>query len=606
MNKNIIYIAVAALAVGLLGGYFIFSNAEADQLAIKDLSDMSDSHDHSGESENQMWTCSMHPQIMQPEPGDCPICGMDLIPAETGATGLSANEIKMTDNAMALANIRTSTVGIGGSDGSSLKLSGKIRENEEANATQATYFAGRIERLNVNYTGENVAKGKLLATIYSPELVSAQQELLTAASMKESQPALYNAVRNKLKLWKLSDNQIDKIEEVGKVQENFPVYATVSGTITDIMVEEGDYVKQGQPLYKIANLNSVWAVFDAYENQIASLKEGQEVKITTNAYPNEEFTAKISFVDPLLNSSTRTVMVRAILNNKDNLLKPGMFVEGTIKAAEMQMDNAVIVPASAVMWTGERSVVYVKTNPNEPVFEMREVALGNTNGDTYTIISGLENGDQIVTNGTFTVDAAAQLQGKKSMMNAEGVKTMTGHEGHLGIQEGDKMEPSTSTGTDHSKMKKRIEVSSEFQGQLKQVLEAYIDVKDALVNDDSAAAQKEAKQMEESLAKVDMKLLKDKEAHDHWMTIQKELKASSNAMASTSDIKGQRDHFKHLSAHMISGVQLFGVNQKVYNSFCPMADSNKGANWLSLEKEIRNPYYGEAMMTCGEVKATLE
>jgi len=226
------------------------------------------------------------------------------------------------------------------------------------------------------------------------------------------------------------------------------------------MVEEGDYVKQGQPLYKIANLNSVWAVFDAYENQIASLKEGQEVKITTNAYPNEEFTAKISFVDPLLNSSTRTVMVRAILNNKDNLLKPGMFVEGTIKAAEMQMDNAVIVPASAVMWTGERSVVYVKTNPNEPVFEMREVALGNTNGDTYTIISGLENGDQIVTNGTFTVDAAAQLQGKKSMMNAEGVKTMTGHEGHLGIQEGDKMEPSTSTGTDHSKMKKRIEVSS--------------------------------------------------------------------------------------------------------------------------------------------------
>lgn len=531
---------------------------------------------------------------------------MDLIPAETGAVGLGANEIKMTGNALALANIRTSTVGMGGTDGSSLKLSGKIRENEEANATQATYFAGRIERLNVNYTGESVGRGKLLATIYSPELVSAQQELLTAASMKASQPALYNAVRNKLKLWKLSDNQIDKIEELGKVKENFPVYATVSGTITDIMVEEGDYVKQGQPLYKIANLNTVWAVFDAYENQIASLKEGQEVKLTTNAYPNKEFTAKVSFVDPLLNSSTRTVMVRAILNNKDNLLKPGMFVEGTIKVAQMQMENAVVVPASAVMWTGERSVVYVKTNPNEPVFEMREVALGNTNGDTYTIISGLENGDQIVTNGTFTVDAAAQLQGKKSMMNAEGGKTMTGHEGHLGMQEGSKMEPSTSTGTDHSKMKKRIEVSNEFQSQLSKVLEVYIGVKDALVSDDGPAAQKKAKQLEESLTKVDMKLLKDKEAHNHWMTIQKELKASSSSMANTSDIKKQRDHFKHLSAHMISSVQLFGINQKVYNNYCPMADSNKGANWLSLEKEIRNPYYGEAMMACGEVKATLE
>ncbi|MGB5822418.1 MAG: efflux RND transporter periplasmic adaptor subunit [Saonia sp.] len=605
MKKNIIFIA-GALIVGLLAGYLIFGGSSSDESTMKDKSEMSEGHDHAGESAAQMWTCSMHPQIMKKEPGDCPICGMDLIPAETGAVGLGANEIKMTDNALALANIRTSTVGMVDSDGSFLKLSGKIRENEEANATQATYFAGRIEKLNVNYTGESVARGKLLATIYSPELVSAQQELLTAASMKASQPALYNAVRNKLKLWKLSDKQIDKIEEVGKVQENFPVYATVSGTITDIMVEEGDYVKQGQPLYKIANLNTVWAVFDAYENQISSLKEGQEVQLTTNAYPNKEFTAKVSFVDPLLNSSTRTVMVRAILNNKENLLKPGMFVEGTIKNAQMKMENAVVVPASAVMWTGERSVVYVKTNPNEPIFEMREVALGNTNGDTYTIISGLENGDQIVTNGTFTVDAAAQLQGKKSMMNTEGGKTMTGHEGHLGMQEGDKMEPSTSTGTDHSKMKKRIKVSSEFQGQLKQVFENYISVKNALVNDDGAAAQKEAKQMEGSLAKVDMKLLKDKEAHNHWMTVQKELKASSSAMASTSDIKKQRDHFKHLSAHMISSIQLFGVNQKVYNNYCPMADSNKGANWLSLEKEIRNPYYGEAMMTCGEVKATLE
>ncbi|MGC1515951.1 MAG: efflux RND transporter periplasmic adaptor subunit, partial [Maribacter sp.] len=433
MKKNIIFIA-GALIVGLLAGYLIFGGSSSDESAMKDKSEMSEGHDHAGESAAQMWTCSMHPQIMKKEPGDCPICGMDLIPAETGAVGLGANEIKMTDNALALANIRTSTVGMVDSDGSFLKLSGKIRENEEANATQATYFAGRIEKLNVNYTGESVARGKLLATIYSPELVSAQQELLTAASMKASQPALYNAVRNKLKLWKLSDKQIDKIEEVGKVQENFPVYATVSGTITDIMVEEGDYVKQGQPLYKIANLNTVWAVFDAYENQISSLKEGQEVELTTNAYPNKEFTAKVSFVDPLLNSSTRTVMVRAILNNKENLLKPGMFVEGTIKNAQMKMENAVVVPASAVMWTGERSVVYVKTNPNEPIFEMREVALGNTNGDTYTIISGLENGDQIVTNGTFTVDAAAQLQGKKSMMNTEGGKTMTGHEGHLGMQ----------------------------------------------------------------------------------------------------------------------------------------------------------------------------
>ena len=546
----------------------------------------------------------MHPQIMQPEPGDCPICGMDLIPAESGADGLNANEIKMTDNAMALANIQTSLVGKGQMGNNSLKLSGKIKANEESNAVQVTYFGGRIEKLYVNSTGERVGAGQRLATIYSPELVAAQQELLTASSLKESQPELYKAVRNKLKLWKLSEKQINAIETAGKVQENFPVFATVSGTVTMKTVEEGDYLKQGQPLYKIANLNTVWAEFDAYENQIASLKEGQTIKVTTNAYRNEVFDAKVSFIDPLLNSATRTVVVRAVLQNKKDLFKPGMFVEGIIEGTQTSTENTVSVPSTAVMWTGERSVVYVKTNPNEAIFEMREVLLGNANGDSYTILQGLKNGDEVVTNGTFTVDAAAQLQGKKSMMNASGGKTMTGHEGHLGMQEDNSGENTNEA--NHSQMKERIEVSNKFQNQLKQVFDDYILLKDALVNDDAKGAQQAGKQINQSLKKVDMKLLSDEKAHNHWMTIQKELKTSANTIENNSDIATQRAHFKHLSAHMISSVQLFGVNENVYIQFCPMADNNKGAYWISLEKEVRNPYYGEAMLTCGEVNATLQ
>ena len=600
MNKNIIYISVA-LIVGLLGGFLLFGGGSAD----KATNNAKDTHDHSEEiASNQMWTCSMHPQIMQPEPGDCPICGMDLIPAESGADGLNANEIKMTDNAMALANIQTSLVGKGQMGNNSLKLSGKIKANEESNAVQVTYFGGRIEKLYVNSTGERVGAGQRLATIYSPELVAAQQELLTASSLKESQPELYKAVRNKLKLWKLSEKQINAIETAGKVQENFPIFATVSGTVTMKMVEEGDYLKQGQPLYKIANLNTVWAEFDAYENQIASLKEGLTIKVTTNAYRNEVFDAKVSFIDPLLNSATRTVVVRAVLQNKKDLFKPGMFVEGIIEGTQTSTENTVSVPSTAVMWTGERSVVYVKTNPNEAIFEMRKVLLGNANGDSYTILEGLKNGDEVVTNGTFTVDAAAQLQGKKSMMNASGGKTMTGHEGHLGMQEDNSGENTNEA--NHSQMKERIEVSNKFQNQLKQVFDDYILLKDALVNDDAKGAQQAGKQINQSLKKVDMKLLSDEKAHNHWMTIQKELKTSANSIENDSDIATQRAHFKHLSAHMISSVQLFGVNENVYIQFCPMADNNKGAYWISLEKEVRNPYYGEAMETCGEVKATLQ
>ena len=212
MKKYIIYIAI--LAIGLVLGYVFFGRSAEGSANTKNVSDMTEN----STMEKQMWTCSMHPQIMQPEPGDCPICGMDLIPAETGAEGLAMNEIKMSDNAMALANIQTTIVGnVSGTDENTIQLSGKIMANEEANAVQASYFEGRIEKLNVNFTGEEVRRGQLLATIYAPTLVAAQQELLTAASMKESQPALYKAVRNKLKLWKLSETQINQIESRDKV-----------------------------------------------------------------------------------------------------------------------------------------------------------------------------------------------------------------------------------------------------------------------------------------------------------------------------------------------------------------------------------------------------
>ena len=422
MKKYIIYIGI--LVFGLILGWLFFGGSSANN----------ETHNHSEEmATNQMWTCSMHPQIMLPEAGDCPICGMDLIPAEASAEGLEADQFKMSKNAMALANIQTSVVGDSKVENSVITLSGKIVENEEANAVQVSYFSGRIERLNVSFTGEKVRKGQLLATIYSPELFAAQQELLTAASLKETQPALYKAVRNKLKLWKLSENQINEIETTGKVKENFPVYATLSGTVSEKLVEQGDYIKQGQPLLRIANLNTVWANFDVYENQINLFKKGQEISITTNAYPNKDFKTKVSFIDPVLNSKTRTVTLRAVLDNSTHIFKPGMFVQGNIKGIRSSKEDILIIPSTAILWTGKRSVVYIKVQGEEPIFEMREVTLGNRLGENYEIFEGLHHGDEIVTNGTFTVDAAAQLQGKKSMMNREGGKTTTGHEGHIGM-----------------------------------------------------------------------------------------------------------------------------------------------------------------------------
>lgn len=589
MKKYVIYIAV--LVLGLILGWALFGGASNKESV----------HSHSEITKtNQMWTCSMHPQIMQPEAGDCPICGMDLIPAESIADGLLADQFKLTENAMALANIQTTIIGKGNVDDNTIVLSGKIAENEDANAVQVGYFSGRIERLNVGFTGEEVRKGQLLATIYSPELYAAQQELLTAFSLKESQPALYKAVRNKLKLWKLSEIQINEIEETGKVKENFPVYATVSGTVIEKLVDQGDYIKQGQALLKISNLNTVWGNFDVYENQIDHFKKGQEVKITTNVYPNKEFKGKVDFIDPVLNTNTRTVTLRVVLDNKDNIFKPGMFVTAKVEGATSNNGKAVMIPTSAVLWTGERSVVYLKTGADQTVFEMQEVVLGSQIGDKYVVEEGLLVGNEIVTNGIFTVDAAAQLRGKKSMMNKEGGKVVTGHEGHLGMDTNLSNKESY-----HTNMNERLEVSEKFKEQLKVVYNDYINLKNALVKEDSKSTSGSATSLLRNLSKVDMILLSDNKAHTLWMTLEGSIKSSATSISKTYDITAQRENFKHLSSYLTNAIEVFGINEKVYHQFCPMADSNKGAYWLSKEEKVLNPYFGNAMLKCGEVKQVI-
>ena len=591
MKKNIIYLGVAVI-IGLIGGYLIFGTS-----SLSSIPESPDNHSHSEASINEMWTCSMHPQILQSEPGDCPICGMELIPAEASSEGLLANQIQMTENAMALANIETTIVGnlMEGNDDGVISLSGKIATNEENNAIQASYFDGRLEKLNVSFEGQEVKRGQLLATIYSPNLVAAQQELITATSLKESQPALYKAVRNKLKLWKLSTSQIDNIESTGEVRENFPLYATVSGTVAMVMAAEGDYLKQGQPILKVSNLNSVWAEFDAFENQISQFIKGQKIKVTTSAYPNKEFDAVISFIDPVLNSSTRTVTVRTTLRNNKNLFKPGMFVSGRIKGTAKAVEESLNIPASAVLWTGERSLVYVKPNPNEPVFEMREVTVGLRNGDNFMVTSGLENGEEIVTNGTFTVDAAAQLQGKKSMMNKSGGKTMTGHKGHLGMQGGSDIKPKTIP-TMNMKLPK------EFQTAFQAALKPYLKMIDAFVASDARQVSAMAKMTFEKMKTIETRGLgKMEKSH-----LSKSIELFS-AISLNSDLKTQRAQLVVLNENIVAlAMNIKSPVETLYLQKCPMAYNGLEAIWLSTQSDIKNPYYGEAMLTCGSVIKTIE
>ncbi len=606
-NKNLLK-ASGILVIGIILGWLLFGGGDKK----------AENHNLADAEIEQIWTCSMHPQIRKNESGLCPICGMDLIPLETSNEGSDPNSYQMSENAMKLSNITTMTIGKSNAN-KEIRLNGKVQIDERNAYSQSTHIPGRIEQIFINFTGEKIVRGQALATVYSPELVTAQEELLQAASIKESQPELFEAAQEKLRNWKIGQAQINQILANKKSIQRFSIRADVNGVVTKKMVDLGDYVERGMPIYEISDLSKVWVLFDLYESELVWVKEGSEIEYTVNSLPGETFKGKISFIDPLINSQTRVASARVEVSNKDGKLKPEMFASGIVKNNIGKVDTQeIVIPKSAVLWTGKRSVVYMKEGSG---FKMRQITLGPALGDAYIVEDGLAIGEEIVSNGIFTIDAAVQLSGKPSMMNPEGGAVATGHAGmDMG---GDKNEKGSNTemsaeemknmdnskiqnDIDHTKMEKRIIVSTAFKNQFKKAFQQYILLKDAFVNDDYKLAQKSAIELVNSMAKIDMKLLTDNDAHNHWMLISKEINASATSISKTSEIEVQRNHFKHLSAHLIKAVKLFGVDQQVYEQFCPMANDNKGAYWLSLSKEIKNPYFGKSMPTCGETKTTIK
>lgn len=592
-NTKTIIIVLSTLAIGLLLGWLFFggkgNNAQEENLV-----------ETQGVGEETIWTCSMHPQIRQNEPGDCPICGMDLIPLKDDQNDdIDPMAISMSATAMQLANIQTAVVGAM-EHVKQVRLNGKIQEDERLLFSQSSHVPGRIENLKVNFTGDYVRKGQVIASVYSPEMVTAQEELFQAQKMMDTQPQLFNAAKEKLKTWKLTDSQIEQMLQSGVATATFDIRADVSGSVIQKMVNVGDYVQRGQPIYEIVDLSRVWVLFDVYESDMGWINKGDKVEYTVSSLPGETFTGTISFLDPMINSATRVAKARLATANSGLKLKPEMFVSGIVQAELKSQTDAVVVPKSAVMWTGQRSVVYVKSVSDRGLnFKMREVTLGPSLGESYVISDGLEMGEEIAVNGTFSIDAAAQLAGKPSMMNPEGGPTMTGHD-HGGTE---MVEMSESFAP--------IEILTEttdpaFKAQLTKVYKDYLDMKNAFVETDAKKVASEAKDVIASLKSVDMGLLKG-DAHNMWMDQLKTLNSTISAIGKSDDIEKQRQEFVQFNLVFYKSVKMFGLqNVTAYYQYCPMANNDKGAYWLSSTEDILNPYFGDIMLSCGETKETIK
>ncbi|UCH15771.1 MAG: efflux RND transporter periplasmic adaptor subunit [Bacteroidales bacterium] len=596
-------IAIAIIAGLFFGWLFFHGTVKSGSDASKEIN----GHKHE-EEKGTVWTCSMHPQIRMDKPGKCPICAMDLIPIE-GSGGdeqaVSLDEIQMTEAAMKIADIQTMTVHKG-YPGKEVYMLGKVKADERNISELTARFGGRIEKLYVNFTGQDVRKGEKLATIYSPALVTAQKELLEAIEYKQSNPEFYNAIRSKLKLWDLTAEQIDNIEKKGETQNYFDVLSPVSGTVTKRHVAHGDYLKEGSALFQVVDLNRVWILFEAYESDLPWIKTGDKVDFTVRPIPGKTFSSKAIFIDPVIDPQTRIARVRIEIDNRELLLKPEMFADGIIYSEIAGNRKDLLVPKTAILWTGRRAIVYVKIpDRRQPSFVYREIQLGPEAGEFYVVKAGLDEGEEIAVNGVFKIDATAQLAGKPSMMNPEGGKISTGHDhGGMDMGNGSGSVEGHSARQEMDQSKKETEISKKFRKQLIDVYAAYLEMKNAFVASDAKQAGQMADLVKNRLNAVNMGLLAG-DAHMEWMQYLEHLNNALEKITGTTDIGEQRKAFAEYNLAFYKVMKNIGLSDgTVYYQYCPMADGDKGAYWFSNLKEIKNPYFGEAMLKCGETRET--
>ncbi len=599
------------------------------------------------------WTCSMHPQVRQPKAGQCPICGMDLIPvAGEASEGLGPRELKLSEAAAKLAEIEVVPVERRIVQ-KEIRMVGKIDYDETRLAYITAWVSGRLDRLYVDYTGVPVKKGDHMVYIYSPDVLTAQAELLQSvrtvkelersnlSSIVETARATVDASREKLRLWGLTTDQIKSIEVSGKTTDHITLYSPVGGIVIQKNATEGEYVQTGTRIYTVADLTQVWVKLDAYESDLPWLRYGQEIEFSAESYPGESFKGRIAFIDPVLNEKTRTVKIRVNVPNEHGKLKPNMFVRAQVQAKIAQggrvIDAALagrwispmhpeivkdgpgacdicgmplvkaeslgfvavdtsntavplVIPVSAPLITGKRAVVYVQSPTDPSRFAGRVVSLGPRAGSYYIVDDGLAEGDLVVVNGNFKIDSALQIRAQPSMMNpaphAEGSGTPAERRGTRG-------EVFTN-------------IPADFSRRLASLFTAYLSIHDNLTQDQYPEAQTAARAFLTDLESVNMDILSDR-LHTAWMTAGSELKRSAEMILKADAINSGRIGFKELSEAMIAVIRRFGENlpDKVVQIKCPMAFNNTGGIWLQNTQDVKNPYFGSAMLGCGEVVEVL-
>ncbi len=376
---------------------------------------------NSEQQQKEYYTCPMHPSVISDRPGACPVCGMALVKKTEQKEAESEemtmlHSVSLSSTQRVMANISVAKA-LRKTVSKDIQAVGVISYAEPSYRHISMRFPGRLDKLYLSYTGQTVHKGDPVADVYSPEAISAQQEFLLSLDSYEqakqneltfstsSIEQMLEQSKHKLLQWGFTEEQISRLKETRKINSLVTIYSQISGTVVKKSVDPQHYAVSGEDMFDVADLSTVWILLDVYEKDIRFVIRGQSAQITTEAYPNEKFKGHVVFIDPVLNPETRTIRVRTEFPNPQGKLKPNMFVNAKIAIPRA---NALVVPSTAILSTGKRTVVWVEVKDN--TFEPRDVVVGSTNEGFTVVLDGLKEGDTVAETGGFLIDSESALQ----------------------------------------------------------------------------------------------------------------------------------------------------------------------------------------------------
>ncbi len=593
------------------------------------------------EEAGQKHICPMHPQIRQTGPGRCPICGMKLEPATDGdGADLDEFSLHIQPAQRRLANIETSAVRREPMM-ATIQTIGEIAIDESRMATIASYVDGRLERLYADYTGVDVAKGDHLAVAYSPELFAAQVEYIESRKavettslsalevVRRTQKKLLQTSRQKLVELGMQDSQIKKLETSGEPKSRLTIYTPIGGTVIEKLAVEGKYVKAGEPIYRVADLSTVWLMLELYPEDAAKIRFGQQVEAMLPSLPGEQLAGRVAFIDPKVERKNRTVGVRVEFLNEDRRLRPGDYANATIFVpigqqgevydaelsgrwispmhpqiirdepgkcpicgmelvptshygyadAPVERPASLHVPRSALLMAGNHSVVYVEHEPGR--FELRSVTIGPILRDQVVILDGLKEGEQVATAGNFLIDSQMQLAGKPSLIDP--TRALPSEKQRNIPLEFDKVQIVTVTG--------------ETGEQLESLFGAYFRIQQTLAADKKPTAEDAT-----ALHQLASSLIAQSRL-PRGATAQLEKVARHSEHLHHLELKKARhEAFRPLSHAIVELATLVRGESAVksfHHMFCPMVKGGAG-DWLQPTRELFNPYWGSEMSHCGD------